>query len=98
LISEKIEDFEETQLKRELQFNVVLSIKIDMETHRKLEQIGLYERKKTSTLARDILIEKLHVYERNPAFKRFLKQLEEKKGPLGSSLTYGATSPRPLFG
>jgi hypothetical protein len=79
LISEKIENFEETQPKRELQFNVVLSIKIDLETHRKLEQIGLYEHKKTSTLARDILIEKIHVYERNPAFKRFLKQYENKK-------------------
>jgi hypothetical protein len=79
LNSGKIEDFEETQQKRELQFNIVLSIKIDMETHRQLEQIGLYERKKTSTLARDILIEKIHTYQRNPSFKRFIKQLEEKK-------------------
>jgi hypothetical protein len=81
LVSEENMAFEETQPKREPQFNVVLSIKIDMETHRKLEQIGLYERKKTSTLARDILVEKIHVYERNPAFKRFLKQLTEKQGP-----------------
>jgi hypothetical protein len=44
-----------------------------------LDQIGLFEHKKPSTLARDILVEKIHVYERNPAFKRFLKQLTEKQ-------------------
>jgi hypothetical protein len=77
--SEKIGEFSEPQPKRELQFNLVLSVKVDWEIHRILEQIGLFEHKKPSTLARDILVEKIHVYERNPAFKRFLKQLEEKK-------------------
>jgi len=80
LISEKIEDFEEKQPQRELRFNLVLSVKVDWEIHRMLEQIGLFEHKKSSTLARDILVEKIHVYERNPAFKRFLKQLTEKQG------------------
>jgi len=30
-------------------------------------------------MARRIIVEKLQVYERNPAFKRFLKQLEQNK-------------------
>ncbi len=79
--SEKIEDFkdfEEEQPKRELRFNLVLSVKIDWDISKMLDRIGLFEHKKTSTLARDILVEKIHVYERNPAFKHFLKQLEEK--------------------
>ena len=74
-----LEGFQETPQKRELQFNMVLSVKVDWEIHRMLDQIGLFEHKKSSRLARDILVEKIHVYERNPAFKRFLKQLEEKK-------------------
>lgn len=75
----KVEEFEETQQPRELRFNLVLSVKVDWDIHNMLEQIGLFEHKKPSTLARDILVEKIHVYERTPAFKRFLKQLAEKK-------------------
>jgi hypothetical protein len=78
LVSEKIGELEETK-KRDLQFNLVLSVKVDWPIHHMLEQIGLFEHKKTSTLARDILVEKIHVYDRNPAFKRFLKQLKEKE-------------------
>lgn len=79
MISEKIGDFEETQPKRKLQFNLVLSVKVDGDIYHMLDQIGKFEHKKSSTLARDILVEKIHVYERNPAFKRFLKQLENEK-------------------
>jgi hypothetical protein len=45
--------------------------------------IAAFEHKKPATLARDILVEKIRVYERNPAFKRFLKQLEaeRREGP-----------------
>lgn len=76
---EKLGKFEESQPQRELRFNLVLSVKVDWEISRMLDRIGLFEHKKPSTLAKDILVEKLHCYERNPAFKRFLKQLEEKK-------------------
>jgi hypothetical protein len=87
LNSEKIGKFEETQQKRELQFNLVLSVKVDWGIHHMLDQIGLFEHKKPSTLARDILVEKIHVYERNPAFKRFLKQLAEKSEKNGREKT-----------
>ena len=51
----KVEEFEETQQPRELRFNLVLSVKVDWDIHNMLEQIGLFEHKKPSTLARDIL-------------------------------------------
>lgn len=41
--------------------------------------MGLFERKKPAVLARDIILDKIQVYERYPAFKRFLKQLDEQK-------------------
>ena len=76
----KTENFEEKQPQtRTLRFNLVLSVKIDWELRQRLEQIALFEHMKPASLARNILVEKIHVYERNPAFKRFLKQLEEKK-------------------
>jgi hypothetical protein len=57
----------------------VLSVKVDWEIRRILGDIALFEHKNLAMLARDSLVEKIHVYERNPAFKRFLKQLQEKK-------------------
>jgi hypothetical protein len=56
-------------------------VKIDWDIRKKLHLIAAFEHKKPATLARDILVEKIRVYERNPAFKRFLKQLEaERRG------------------
>ena len=80
----KTENFEEEEQPqqrqaRTLRFNLVLSVKIDWELRQRLEQISLFEHMKPASLARNILVEKIHVYERNPAFKRFLKQLDEKK-------------------
>lgn len=62
-----------------VKYPIGLSVKIDWEIREKLQLIAAFEHKKPSTLARDILVEKIRVYERNPAFKRFLKQLERSK-------------------
>jgi plasmid stability protein len=59
-----------------VQYPLNLSVKIDWDIRKKLALIAAFEHKKPSALARDILVEKIQVYERNPAFKRFLKQLE----------------------
>lgn len=56
-----------------------LSVRLDWKSLKELEMIALFEREKRATLARRILIEKIQTYERNPAFKRFLRQLEEQK-------------------
>jgi hypothetical protein len=64
-----------------VQYPLNLSVKIDWDIRKKLHLIAAFEHKKPATLARDILVEKIRVYERNPAFKRFLKQLEaERRG------------------
>jgi hypothetical protein len=46
---------------------------------KKLETISLFEKEKRASMCRRILVEKIQVYERNPAYKRFLKQLEDVK-------------------
>lgn len=63
-----------------VQYPLNLSVKIDWDIRKKLFLIAAFEHKKPATLARDILVEKIRVYERNPAFKRFLKQLEAERG------------------
>jgi hypothetical protein len=52
-------------------FTIPLTVKIDAEIYTLLGLIADFEHKKRGTLARDILVEKIKVYERNPAFKRF---------------------------
>jgi hypothetical protein len=44
-----------------------------------LDVIALFEKERRATLIRNMLIEKIRVYERNPAFKRFKMQLEQRK-------------------
>jgi hypothetical protein len=56
-----------------------MTIWTDWQTMKDLDLIAAYERKKRGPLMRDILVEKIRVYQRNPAFKRFLLQLREAK-------------------
>jgi hypothetical protein len=56
-----------------------VSVRFDGDSLDLLDKVALYERDKRATMARRIIIEKLQVYERNPAFKRFLKQLEKQQ-------------------
>lgn len=56
-----------------------VSVRFDGDTLDLLDKVAMFERDKRATMARRIIVEKLQVYERNPAFKRFLKQLEQNK-------------------
>ena len=58
---------------------VGLTVWADHQTMKDLDLIAAYERKKRGPLMRDILVEKIRVYQRNPMFKRFLLQLREAK-------------------
>ena len=66
-------------VEKNVYFPCQLATKVDWETIRELEDIALYEKKRRATLVRDIILEKVRVYSRNPAYKRFKKQLEEAK-------------------
>jgi len=58
---------------------VNMTVWIDWQTRKELDLIAAYERKKRGPLMRDIIIEKIRCYERNPSFKSFLKRLREAK-------------------
>lgn len=59
-------------------FPCQLATKVDWETIRELDDIAFYERKKRGTLVRDIILEKIRVYQRNPAYKRYKRDLKER--------------------
>lgn len=56
---------------------VGMTVWVDWETRKEIDLVAAYERKKRGPLLRDILIEKVRCYERNPAFKVFLKRLRD---------------------
>lgn len=56
-----------------------LTVWADFQTMKDLDLIAAYERMKRGPLMRMFLVEKIQVYHRNPAFKRFLNQLAEAK-------------------
>lgn len=67
---------EETTERKTVHYPCQLATKVDWETIKELDDISLYEKKKRATLVRDIVLDKIKVYERNPAYKRFKNQLE----------------------
>jgi len=56
--------------------NVGVTVWLDWALVKELERIALFEHEKRAALLRRIIIEKVQVYQRNPAYKRFVKQLE----------------------
>jgi len=62
--------------RKTVNFPITLSVKMDWETRKAIDKIALFEKKKPSTWARDVLLERVRTYERNPQFKKFLRQLE----------------------
>lgn len=60
----------------QIEHDIPVSVRFDYETLKDLDLIALFERKKRAVLCRDIILEKIQVYGRYPAFKRFLKQYE----------------------
>jgi hypothetical protein len=62
-----------------IRFPCEKSVRFDWDSLKMLETVALFEREKPATMIRRIVVEKLQVYERNPAFKRFLKELERRK-------------------
>jgi hypothetical protein len=56
-----------------------ITLRLDWDSVKMLDKVAMFEREKRATMVRRIVVEKLQVYERNPAFKRFLKQLDKNR-------------------
>lgn len=68
-------ELEQTARKqRGIKYPVSKTVKMDFAMLEALERIADFEHEATATLARNILLEKIQVYFRNPAFKRYLKK------------------------
>jgi hypothetical protein len=63
---------------RGILFNGCISIRFAEGEVLELNSIAFFEHEKRAVLLRRFIIEKVQTYLRNPAYKRFLKQLEEK--------------------
>jgi hypothetical protein len=77
-MSEKTGGLERVEVPK-IRHRIAITVRLDWESVMKFDNVAIYERKKRAELARDMLLEKLQVYDRNPVYKRFLKQLEQKR-------------------
>ncbi|MBI4128392.1 MAG: hypothetical protein HY459_05010 [Parcubacteria group bacterium] len=69
--------------KRGVTYPVTVGVRLDGDTWRELQTVATFEVKKVGTLVRDILIEEIRVYQRNPAYlKHRKKEAEKKRGDL----------------
>lgn len=65
----------EKQRNERVQYPIVFSIKLDLETRKEIDDISFFERKKPSTWARDVIVAAVRTYQRNPQYKAFRKRL-----------------------
>jgi len=65
--------------RKTVNFPITLSVKMDWETRKEIDKIALFEKKKPSTWARDVLLERVRTYQRNPQYKKFERQLDEMR-------------------
>lgn len=62
-----------------VEHDIGVTVRVNWDSFQKLRKIAVFENEKVAVLCRRIIFEKIQVYERNPAYKRFLKRLEEEK-------------------
>lgn len=77
--NQKIEKMDIESEKLEVEHNIGITLRLDWDSIMGLRRIAAFEKEKVAVLCRRIIVEKMQVYERNPAYKRFLKQLETIK-------------------
>lgn len=53
--------------------DIVVSVRFSSDAYRELQDISVFENEKIAVLCRRLLFEKIQSYERNPIYKRFLK-------------------------
>jgi hypothetical protein len=77
-IPDQIENLGEKP-QRTVQFDVPLTIRVNLAILKRLWDMAEFQNAKPATLAREILLEKIETGERNPGFKKFLRDREQRK-------------------
>jgi len=64
--------------KRTVRYPVVFGTRIDWETMREIDDIALFDRKKPAAWLRDLIVDAVKRYQRNPQYKKFKRDLEAR--------------------
>ena len=65
-------------VKRQIRYPITVGVKVDPETREELDIIALFDRKKVGTWLRDLIVDAVKRYQRNPQYKKFKRDLEAK--------------------
>lgn len=68
----------ENRAKRPIRFPITVGVKIDWETRKELDIIAFFDRKKVGTWIRDLIVDAVKRYQRNPQYKKFKRELEAR--------------------
>ena len=64
--------------KRTVRYPILVSTRVDWETYKEMQDIAFFERKKPATWIRDLIVDAVRRYQRNPQYKRFKRDLEAR--------------------
>lgn len=73
-VSEEIDQM--AYRERPINFNITLSVKVNMGIILRLDRVAEFKERKPATLAREILLDGIETIERDPRFKKFLRDKE----------------------
>jgi len=69
----------EKPVKREIHYPILFSCRVDYRTRQEIEDIALFDRKKAGTWLRDLVVDAVKRYQRNPQYLKFKRDLEQVK-------------------
>lgn len=61
-----------------MRYPIVFGTRIDWETMNEIDDIALFDRKKPATWLRDLIVDAVKRYQRNPQYKKFKRDLEAR--------------------
>jgi len=64
---------------KQIHYPIPVATRIDELTWKELDDIALFDRKKVATWLRDLIVDAVKRYQRNPQYKRFQRELEERE-------------------
>jgi len=76
---ENLENLEDETFDQGIQYPLTISVRITRDMRSRLDIIAAYEATKPSTLARREILSMIRRYQRNPQFKRWLKDVKKVK-------------------
>ncbi|HUJ84242.1 MAG TPA: hypothetical protein VLV84_01400 [Candidatus Acidoferrales bacterium] len=80
LLEEQAENFEKSNYReRPINFSIPLTVKVNFPILQRLDRVAEFKNRKPATMAREILLDGIASIERDPWFKKFMRDKERNR-------------------